>query len=163
MILNEVITQNYRKFIKVELSFTDDITLLAGANNSGKTSLIDLLVCILESGKLYIAELLEEREQERERLERERQRKLEKMRKGELEEIRILQEAALDWNKAQDIRRFADHLETQINSITNETEKEKLITWLKWARDKADWLDPLTEKDDELLGKSRFLFDEILK
>jgi hypothetical protein len=113
--------------------------------------------------KLYIAELMEEREQERERLERERQRKLEKMRKGELEEIRILQEAALDWNKAQDIRRFADHLETQINSITNETEKEKLITWLKWARDKADWLDPLTEKDDELLGKSRFLFDEILK
>jgi Predicted ATP-dependent endonuclease of the OLD family len=51
MKLNEVVIQNYRKFIKTSLSLTDDITLLAGANNSGKTSLIDLLVCILESGK----------------------------------------------------------------------------------------------------------------
>lgn len=51
MILNEVVIQNYRKFIKTSISLTDDITLLAGANNSGKTSLIDLLVCVLESGK----------------------------------------------------------------------------------------------------------------
>jgi len=53
MILNEVVIQNYRKFKKTSLSLTDDITLLAGANNSGKTSLIDLLICILESGKCY--------------------------------------------------------------------------------------------------------------
>lgn len=51
MKLSEVVIQNYRKFKKTSLSLTEDITLLAGANNSGKTSLIDLLVCILESGK----------------------------------------------------------------------------------------------------------------
>jgi len=51
MILNEVFIQNYRKFIRTSLSLTNDITLLAGANNSGKTSLIDLLVCIIETGK----------------------------------------------------------------------------------------------------------------
>jgi hypothetical protein len=36
-----------------------------------------------------------------------------------------------------------------------------LSKWLKWARDKADWLDPLTEKDDELLGKSKHIFELI--
>lgn len=51
MLLNQIHIQNYRKFIKTSLSLTDDITLLAGANNSGKTSLIDLLVCIIETGK----------------------------------------------------------------------------------------------------------------
>jgi putative ATP-dependent endonuclease of OLD family len=51
MILKEVTIQNYRKFIDVSLSLTDDITLLAGANNSGKTSLIDLLESILGSRK----------------------------------------------------------------------------------------------------------------
>ena len=50
MILNEVIIQNFRKFIGTSLSLADDVTLLAGSNNSGKTSLIDLLVCIFESG-----------------------------------------------------------------------------------------------------------------
>lgn len=48
-----MIIQNYRKFSAHEnelgISFTldDDITLLAGANNSGKTSLIDLLQGII--------------------------------------------------------------------------------------------------------------------
>lgn len=30
--------------------------------------------------------------------------------------------------------------------------RQKLKKWLKWDRDKADWLDPLTEKENELLG-----------
>ncbi len=51
VILREMKIENYRKFLDVSLSFTDDITLLAGANNSGKTSLIDLLGSILGSGR----------------------------------------------------------------------------------------------------------------
>jgi len=51
MLLKEITIENYRKFINTSLSLTDDITLLAGANNSGKTSLINLIVSILESGK----------------------------------------------------------------------------------------------------------------
>ena len=35
------------------------------------------------------------------------------------------------------------------------------IHWLKWARDKADWIDPLTEKEDELLGRSITIFEKI--
>lgn len=51
MKLKEITIENYRKFINASLSLTDDITLLAGANNSGKTSLIELLGSILETGK----------------------------------------------------------------------------------------------------------------
>ena len=35
--------RNYRQFEKEEISFDDGITVLAGANNSGKTSLITLI------------------------------------------------------------------------------------------------------------------------
>lgn len=42
-----------------------------------------------------------------------------------------------------------------------EGKREKLFEWLKWARDKADWLDPLTEKEDELLGNSVHIFEKI--
>jgi len=47
MVLKEVTIQNYRKFIDTTFSLDADITLLAGANNSGKTSLIELLCSIL--------------------------------------------------------------------------------------------------------------------
>ena len=35
------------------------------------------------------------------------------------------------------------------------------MRWLQWARDKADWLDPLTAKEDKLLGKSKHIFELI--
>ncbi|GIN59895.1 hypothetical protein J8TS2_42140 [Lederbergia ruris] len=37
------------------------------------------------------------------------------------------------------------------------------MKWLDWAKDKADWIDPLTEKEDGLLGKSVSLFEQILQ
>lgn len=52
MVLKEVTIQNYRKFIDTTFSLDDDITLLAGANNSGKTSFIDLLCGILGNNRV---------------------------------------------------------------------------------------------------------------
>lgn len=42
--------KNYRRFRDTEISFSDKLTVLAGANNSGKTSLIHLLDCIFSNG-----------------------------------------------------------------------------------------------------------------
>jgi putative ATP-dependent endonuclease of the OLD family len=53
MILKNVIIQNYRKFLDVSFALDNDITLLAGANNSGKTSLIDLLQGIVDNENSY--------------------------------------------------------------------------------------------------------------
>jgi predicted ATP-dependent endonuclease of OLD family len=38
--------KNYRRFKETEISFSDKLTVIAGANNSGKTSLVHLLDCI---------------------------------------------------------------------------------------------------------------------
>ncbi|MED3116292.1 AAA family ATPase, partial [Bacillus thuringiensis] len=51
MLLKEIIIKNYRKFKNESFSMADDITLLAGANNSGKTSMINLMGSIMQSGK----------------------------------------------------------------------------------------------------------------
>jgi hypothetical protein len=105
---------------------------------------------------------MEERIEQREQEERERQRRLEQMRKGELEEIKQLSQAAADWDKARKIREFLDDMELKIQEISDTSKKEKLLNWIKWARDKADWIDPLVEKDD-LLGNKVSLFEQILQ
>lgn len=51
MLLREIIIKNYRKFKNESFSMADDITLLAGANNSGKTSMINLMGSIMQNGK----------------------------------------------------------------------------------------------------------------
>lgn len=47
MKLVKMIVKDYRQFEKAELAFDDNITILAGANNSGKTSLITLIKNII--------------------------------------------------------------------------------------------------------------------
>ena len=114
------------------------------------------------ANSIQIDEILKEREEKREQEERIRQQRLEKMRKGELAEIKLLNQAAADWEQAQRIRSFIDEVERKISDMEDHL-KEKIAEWIKWARDKADWLDPLTEKEDELLGKSKQLFGQILE
>jgi len=52
MKLSKVQVKNYRQLNKVELFFQEDITVLAGPNNSGKTTFISLIKGILCDSKL---------------------------------------------------------------------------------------------------------------
>jgi hypothetical protein len=115
------------------------------------------------ANKLRCLDILDERKYKKQQEERKRQERLEQMRKGELAEIRQLEQVASDWDKAEKIRRFTDAMERKIIDVSDEAENKKLNHWLKWARDKADWIDPLTEKEDELLGRSITVFEKIKK
>ncbi len=114
------------------------------------------------ANKLQVMDELEKRQEKRQEEEEQRQRRFEKMRTGELEELKLLEQASSDWERAEKIRRFTDCMEDKILKLHDDLEKQKLLNWLKWARDKADWLDPLTDVKDELLGKSQHIFDVIL-
>ncbi|MDR7856819.1 AAA family ATPase [Tissierella sp.] len=52
MILKEISIHNYRKYVDTTFTLDNDVTLLAGANNSGKTSLIDLLCSVIGSNRV---------------------------------------------------------------------------------------------------------------
>lgn len=55
--------------------------------------------------------------------------------------MKVQTQAAFDWNKAQKLQDFIDKIETQVSGIDNVSKREKVKLWMKWARDKADWLD----------------------
>ena len=56
MKLVEMSVSNYRQFEKADISFDDGITVLAGANNSGKTSLITLIKNVFNDEKSIYCE-----------------------------------------------------------------------------------------------------------
>lgn len=51
MKIKKIEVKNYRRFHNVSFSLVNDITLLAGANNSGKTSLIEFIGAVISSNK----------------------------------------------------------------------------------------------------------------
>ena len=54
-------------------------------------------------------------------------------------------------NKANIIRDYISRIENQ--EPDNNQVPSELKEWIKWANDKADWLDPLVNKSDELLNE----------
>lgn len=51
-----MIVNDYRQFDRAELDFDSDVTIIAGANNSGKTSLINLIKNMISSEKIIYTE-----------------------------------------------------------------------------------------------------------
>ncbi|MBD3949441.1 AAA family ATPase [Tuanshanicoccus lijuaniae] len=58
MKIESVMVENYRQFEKTELTFDEGITILVGANNSRKTSLITLIKNIFTPKKMIIVCLI---------------------------------------------------------------------------------------------------------
>ena len=56
MKLVEMSISNYRQFKKADIYFDKGITVLAGANNSGKTSLITLIKNVFNDDKSHYCE-----------------------------------------------------------------------------------------------------------
>lgn len=111
--------------------------------------------------QIYARDIVKERETERAEQERQRIRYLEKMRQGQLEEIKLLEQASTDWHRAEKIRAFVAALEESITMFPENEKKAKYVEWIEWAKSKADWIDPLIDKEDELLGRNKTLFEDI--
>ncbi|HWK03745.1 MAG TPA: hypothetical protein VNS58_08940 [Puia sp.] len=67
----------------------------------------------------------------------------------ELAKVNALMQDAARWRQANEIREYVKAKEQKAVAMGGVS--EELQTSLDWARAKADWLDPLIEKEDELL------------
>jgi hypothetical protein len=144
--------------INSKLEYTDIV------NKPLECQVGEILLDIFQVANNQLAEeKLIERMDKRRIEEEKRQRRLEQIRKGEAVEIKLLQQAASDWDMAQKVRAFTDCMEIKIGEVTDANKRSKLEKWLKWARDKADWIDPLMDKEDEVLGKSKTIFITIVE
>jgi hypothetical protein len=89
-------------------------------------------------------------------IKREEERKIEqefKARKEkEIIKTKKLFSDAEKFDKATIYRNYIEATEQKAVKENNLTEEVK--EWIKWAKDKADWFDPLTGKDDELLNEN---------
>lgn len=120
----------------------------------------EIIIWIMEAINVVKTNREEYEEKERRRVEEEgKQLKLEEIRKHETELVELLEELSSNSDRAEKIRRFANRIELKSQEITDTEKRKQVLSFIKWARDKADWIDPLIEKEDEILGESRYLFD----
>lgn len=103
---------------------------------------------LFQAVPLVRKERLEREDAERKRQEEiERRIRREELIRNEKQRVLDLMEKANDFILARNIRTLVSAVESKKNL----TEEEK--TWITWARDKADWIDPMIRKEDSILGK----------
>lgn len=101
---------------------------------------------------------------EKNRLEREEQDRLEKLREmkqaQELSSTKALLQRALRWEKSVIMRRYIDELHAR--ATQNDTPlPQEMAQYLDWAVKKADWYDPFINAEDEYLtDKDRELVEQ---
>ncbi len=96
-------------------------------------------------------------QKEKLRIEEERQKRQEK----ELNDVRALLKNYRRWKEAENIRKYLGQEESLArynNCLTPEKQ-----TWIQWAKEKTNWLDPLIASEDEFLDEDDKdeLFDEL--
>lgn len=121
----------------------------------GATKLEDQLAKIVAKIEIEAIAELEWREECRlddiQQAEEDRIRKIFEARKEkEVVKTRKLFLDAKKFDKATMYRNFIKA--TEQKAITENNLTEELIDWIKWAYDKADWIDPSSAKQDELLN-----------
>ena len=93
-------------------------------------------------------ERLEREERERRyREEEERRARRQELIRNEKRKVYELTENTNNYVLACNIRAYAAAVESKPD--LSEEEKE----WVLWAREKADWIDPMIKKEDAILGK----------
>ena len=108
-------------------------------------------------------EELKRQEEERKRLEAEEQARLEALRDEERDRVTELLFEAERVKTAAMIREYASEYEA---AMAGQLSPEELQAKLQWMRDKADFIDPFIQREDELLRPkdiSRLLSPEIVK
>lgn len=103
--------------------------------------------------------------QEQSRIERIKKQQEEKIKEDllrrkqlELTKFKNMLSASERFDKSIKLRNYINSLEKK--SKTNNSITEEFNNWLKWAKDKIDWYDPLIMKQDELLENNDL--DEIV-
>lgn len=108
------------------------------------------------------AELIKKQRIQREirHLEYEQKRKIEEEREARFQEevnkFKQLKENAKRWQKTVEIRNYIQAVET--NAIKTNTLTPELIKWIKWSNHKADWYNPIIQKEDEFFNLSSLFY-----
>jgi len=83
-----------------------------------------------------------------------RRREREERQRKEIERFKALEEEVRNWKRAEDIRSYVSAAEAQVLQDSKAIDPgSELGQWIVWARQKADWLDPLVETKCPILDE----------
>ncbi|MDD2211697.1 MAG: hypothetical protein PHV56_01775 [Clostridia bacterium] len=151
-----------------KLTFTiDEYHAKRKSWNDGKIKSIDNEIGDIVIGVIEAIQTVKVRREEREVVEKRRKEQeirrleLQKKRDMEKERLNLLITKANDFYQAQKLYEYIAAIEKMLPNV-QENEQKELTQYILWAKQKADWLNPLVGRVDEVLGsKHEGIFSDV--
>lgn len=103
--------------------------------------------------QLQVIQQKQERAARQRRLDEQQREERMRHRQDEQSRFDALERTAQDWQRARVIEAYVAELERHVEEATQQKERQALLDYIAWAKEKVAWLDPLTRRDDPFLGK----------
>jgi hypothetical protein len=114
----------------------------------------DFIIAVIDTAEIIRAKNEQrEIEQEIERQKEIEKKKLKKKQENEIKKIEELRTCSENYILSIKIDEYISALEKEITNTMDIEKRNKICKYIKWAREKSDWLNPIKQKHDEILGK----------
>ncbi|KGK86721.1 hypothetical protein DP73_15830 [Desulfosporosinus sp. HMP52] len=64
-----------------------------------------------------------------------------------------MEAVATDSDSTEKIRRFAMRIELNVRKSPDQEKRKQVLSFIKWTRNKVDWIDPLIERKRRYKGE----------
>lgn len=128
-----------------------------GKRKTLKEQIGDFILALIRiAEERYIRQEIEAKEEQERQEEHKRREEIHAARDRELKRFEALEEAADEWARSQKIERYIEAV-SQMLEESNIQGKSRIDieNWIAWAQMKADWLNPLNQWTDPVLGSRR--------
>ena len=114
----------------------------------------DFIITVIDTAEIIrVKKKKRAREDEVRRQQEIEKRKLKKRQEYDIKKIDELKVCAENYILSVKMEEYIRKLEKGITNIIDNEKRDKICSYIEWAREKIDWLNPINQKYDELLGK----------
>lgn len=114
----------------------------------------DFIITVIDTAEIIRVKKEERaREDEVRRQQEIEKRKLKKRQEYDMKKIDELKVCAENYILSVKMEEYIRELEKGITNIIDNEKRDNVCSYIEWAREKIEWLNPINQKHDELLGK----------
>lgn len=114
----------------------------------------DFIITVIDTAEIIrVKKEKRAREDEVRRQQEIEKRKLKKRQEYDMKKIDELKVCAENYILSVKMEEYIRELEKGITNIIDNEKRDKICSYIEWAREKIEWLNPINQKHDELLGK----------
>lgn len=115
---------------------------------------VEFIIAVIDTAEILRVKYEQAKKEDEIRRKKEiERRKLKKKQDYQIQKIEELRKCAENYILSTKIDKYINALEKELTNVEDESKRIKISEYIQWERAKSEWINPIIQREDELLGK----------